>query len=222
MDDRMVGTVGKALAEVMPGDRVFATDGEVGTVHEVIAGDDGRPASIVVACTDGQSVEVPLPTVTSAAGGEVRLAISRQALHDGMTSPQGYDITRLSVHEEVLEATTAPVQRGTVRVVRRVETAPVSEVVQTWQEVVDVERVPVNREIDVAPEPWMDGDTIVIPVVEEVVVTETRLVLREEVRVKRRRVAEPVTIEAEVRREHVEVIQEALASDESLRDRGGG
>ncbi len=220
MDDRMVGTVGKALAEVLPGDRVFATDGEAGTVHEVIAGDDGRPASIVVACTDGQSVEVPLTTVTSAAGGEVRLAISRQALHDGMTSPQGYDITRLSVHEEVIDATTAPVQRGTVRIVRRVETVPVSEEVQTWQEIVDVERVPVNREVDAAPEPWMDGDTIVIPVVEEVVVTETRLVLREEVRVKRRRVAEPVTVEADVRREHVEVIQEPLAADEPLREGG--
>lgn len=220
MDDRMVGTVGKALAEVMPGDRVFATDGEAGTVHEVIAGDDGRPASIVVACADGSSVEVPLPTVSSAAGGEVRLAISRQALADGMTSPQGYDITRLAVHEEVLEATTTPVQRGTVRVVRRIETVPVSEEVQTWQEVVDVERVAVNREIDAAPEPWMDGDTIVIPVVEEIVVTETRLVLREEVRVKRRRVAEPVTVEADVRREHVEVIQEPLAPEEPLREGG--
>lgn len=220
MDDRMVGTVGKALAEVMPGDRVVATDGEVGTVHEVIAGDDGRPASIVVARTDGESVEVPFPTVTSAAGGEVRLAISRQALADGMTSPQGYDITRLAVHEEVLEATTSPVQRGTVRVVRRVETVPVSEEVQTWQEIVDVERVPVNREVDAAPEPWMDGDTIVIPVVEEIVVTETRLVLREEVRVKRRRVAEPVTVEAEVRREHVEVIQEPVAPEEPLREGG--
>lgn len=220
MDDRMVGTVGKALAEVMPGDRVFATDGEAGTVHEVIAGDDGRPASIVVACTDGSSVEVPLPTVTSAAGGEVRLAISRQALADGMTSPQGYDVARFSVHEEVLEATTAPVQRGTVRVVRRVETVPVTAEIQTWQEVVDIQRVPVNREVDVAPEPRTEGDTIVIPVVEEVVVTETRLVLREEVRVTRRRVAEPVTVEAEVRREHVDVIQEPLALDEPLREGG--
>ena len=77
--------------------------------------------------------------------------------------------------EEVVDAETAPVQRGKVRVVRRVETIPVAETVQTWQEVVDVERVPVNREIEAAPEPRTEGDVIVIPVVEEIVVTETRL-----------------------------------------------
>ncbi|EWY39839.1 hypothetical protein N825_04900 [Skermanella stibiiresistens SB22] len=52
---------------------------------------------------------------------------------------------------------------------------------------VDVERIPIGREIQVAPEVRDDGETMVIPVVEERLVVEKRLFLREEIHVRRRR-----------------------------------
>lgn len=219
MDERIGGN-GIDTAGVVAGARVIADGAEVGVVREVLAGADGYPMALLVARFEGGVVEVPFTAIASANPDRVVLAISRAALDGGLTSPQGQEVIRLPLHEEVVEATTSPVQRGKVRVVRRVETVPIAETVQTWQEVVDVERVAVNREIDVAPEVRQEGDVIVIPVVEEIVVTETRLVLREEVRVHRRRVAEPVTVEAEVRREIVDVVQEPLASDRPLREGG--
>jgi uncharacterized protein (TIGR02271 family) len=204
-------------ADVVVGARVVAADGDVGVVREVLAGADGYPTALVVALHDGGAVEVPLTVVERVGPDEVRLAISRSALIGGLTSPQGDEVVRLALHEEIVEAEAAPVQRGTVRIVRRVETIPVADTVQTWQEVVEVERVPINREIATAPGPRTEGDVIIIPVVEEIVVTETRLVLREEVHVRRRRVAEQVQIAAEVRREVVDVVQEPLTADEPLR-----
>jgi stress response protein YsnF len=50
---------------------------------------------------------------------------------------------------------------------------------------VEIERVPVGVTIEVVPPVSHEGDITIIPVVEEVVVVERRLVLKEEVRVRR-------------------------------------
>jgi uncharacterized protein (TIGR02271 family) len=51
----------------------------------------------------------------------------------------------------------------------------------------DVQRVPVDRivALEDAPAPRQDGDTLVVPVVEEVVVVERRLRIKEEIRITR-------------------------------------
>ena|SRR5205807_4463879 len=50
---------------------------------------------------------------------------------------------------------------------------------------VEVERVPIGRAIEVAPPISHEGDITIIPVVEEIVVVERRLVLKEEIRIRR-------------------------------------
>jgi stress response protein YsnF len=50
---------------------------------------------------------------------------------------------------------------------------------------VEIERVPIDRTIEVAPPTRQEGDITIIPIVEEIVVVERRLVLKEEVRVRR-------------------------------------
>jgi uncharacterized protein (TIGR02271 family) len=50
---------------------------------------------------------------------------------------------------------------------------------------VQIERVPVNRVIETVPPIREEGNTTIIPVVEEVLVIERRLVLKEEVHVRR-------------------------------------
>jgi uncharacterized protein (TIGR02271 family) len=51
------------------------------------------------------------------------------------------------------------------------------------QERVAIERVPINRAVDHAPTVRREGDTLVIPILEEVLVVEKRLMLKEELRV---------------------------------------
>ena len=205
MDERQSES-GPMRAEA--GDRVMATDGDVGVVVETI-GHRGGGAEDVFSVTldDGSTVEVPHALITNRLDGVVYLPVARETLRgEDVAAPKANDAHRMLLHEETLEASTVNARRGTVRVLRRVETVPVQEVIDAWRDDVVVERVAVNQEIDVAPAPRTEGDTIVVPVVDEVVVSETRLVLREEVRITRRRVNQPVTIEATVRRERVEVI----------------
>ena len=116
-------------------------------------------------------------------------------------------------HEEVLEPVVREVERGTLRIHKRVEAVPSEVMVEATHDEVVVERVPVDRQVDAAPAPWQDGDTLVIPVVEEILVVEKRLVVREEVRITRRKVTESVPVQETVRREVVEIEEPNLADD---------
>ena len=72
-------------------------------------------------------------------------------------------------------------------------------------ESVEVTRVPVNREIDAAPSIRTDGDVTIIPVVEEVVVIEKRLVLVEEIHLRRTKTREEVTVPVKLRKQRATV-----------------
>src|SRR5271155_4714895 len=53
------------------------------------------------------------------------------------------------------------------------------------REHVEIERIPIGKQVEVAPTVREEGDITVIPVVEEILVVERRLVLKEEIRVRR-------------------------------------
>jgi len=57
-------------------------------------------------------------------------------------------------------------------------------------ETVEIDRTPIGRQVDTMPAIRDEGDTLVIPIVEEVLVIERRLLLKEEVRVRRVRSTE--------------------------------
>jgi len=77
------------------------------------------------------------------------------------------------------------VEKGKVRVSKRV--SEYEEIVDEplFHEEVKVERVPVNKFIDVSPPVRQEGDTLIIPVVEEQVFVQKRLVLVEELHIKK-------------------------------------
>lgn len=91
---------------------------------------------------------------------------------------------------------------GKVRVSTRTRTRsePVAAVLN--EEHVTVERVPINRDVDAAPEVRTEGDLTIIPVVEEVLVVEKRLVLREELHVRRTVSQHPVETEIALREQY--------------------
>jgi len=83
------------------------------------------------------------------------------------------------------------------------------------KEEVEVERVAMNVPVEAASGVRYEGDTMIIPIFEEVVVVEKRLMLKEEIRVTRRRTNFRAPQRLTLRREvaNVERIEEA---------RGGG
>ena len=72
-------------------------------------------------------------------------------------------------------------------------------------ETVEVTRKPIGREVVDAPKMRTEGDVTIIPVLEEIVVVEKRLVLVEEIRIKRIRATEDVTIPVTLRKQQATV-----------------
>jgi stress response protein YsnF len=66
---------------------------------------------------------------------------------------------------------------------------------------VEVTRERLDREIDAVPETRVEGDTTIIPIVEEIVVIEKRLVLVEEIRIRQIATSEEVAVPVTVRKQ---------------------
>ncbi len=111
----------------------------------------------------------------------------------------------ISLAREDLRIDRRVIDRGGVRVRVRVEERDETVDALLSEQSVDVERVPIGRVIDTIPNTRQEGDVFIIPVVEEVLVIERRLVLREEVRVRRTEQQRPTRETARVRREVAEV-----------------
>lgn len=92
---------------------------------------------------------------------------------------------RLPLLEETLDVSRREVTTGRVRV--STQTHERTETVEAMlaQARVEVKHVEINEYIDEMPETRQEGDTTIIPVVEEVLVVERRLRLKEEVHVRR-------------------------------------
>lgn len=92
----------------------------------------------------------------------------------------------IPVVAEELDVERRSVETGRVRVTKRVEAHEEVVDAPVLTEEVLVERVPVNQFVDAAPQPRQEGDVLVLPVLEEVVVVERRLRLKEEIRITKR------------------------------------
>jgi stress response protein YsnF len=117
----------------------------------------------------------------------------------------------LPIVEEELRVEKRQVATGKVRVTTKTEVSDEVARATLEGETVEVTRVPVNREVDVAPAVRTEGDVTVIPVVEEIVVVEKRLVLKEEIHLRRTVTREEVEVPVQLRKQRV-VVEDA--SDE--------
>lgn len=115
-------------------------------------------------------------------------------------APDDPDELRIPIVEEQLSVGRKRTETDRVRVRTVVDTEDV--IVEDLLRVgrLDVTRVAVDREVAQAPEPYRDGDTLVIPVVEERLVIEKRLFVVEELRVTSSSQDEAVSIPMSLRR----------------------
>lgn len=115
------------------------------------------------------------------------VATKRGQTHDEIVDP---------VVVETVEVSRRQVETGRVRVHKSVREHEQVVDEPLLREVVEVERVPIGRAVERAPECRWEGDTWIVPVLEEVVEVRRRLVLTEEIRVTRRRseIHQPLTI----------------------------
>jgi len=115
------------------------------------------------------------------------------------------EVAAIPLAEERVSVTKREVETGRVRVQVSVGAREVAVPVELRHDEVEVERVPINKAVSQLPSVRLEGATTIIPVVEEVVVVEKRLVLVEEIHVRRKSVPEVQQIPVLLRSEQVSI-----------------
>ena len=100
--------------------------------------------------------------------------------------PDAQSTIVIPVIEEQFQVRTERVETGRVRINKQVHEETQTIDIPVTHEVVDVQRVPINQVVTEVPLSRQEGDTLILPVVREEIVTSIRLVLVEEVRITRK------------------------------------
>ena len=194
------------MEESLQGVPVVRDDGVGGKVTAVTANGDGSPIA-VVRFDDGAQVAVSPQMINPDQNGIYRLELAAAHLAPG-------DDLVIPVVAEEISIGTEQVTRGVVRVHKHVvsEEKTVDAAVST-EEVV-VERLPINQLVEgAAPQVREENGIVIIPVFEEVLVVEKRLLLREEVHLSKRMIRSNVPQTVTLRHEVVDI--ERSGADES-------
>ncbi|MDB5613580.1 MAG: hypothetical protein JWQ22_1233 [Devosia sp.] len=123
------------------------------------------------------------------------------------------DVLKIVTETATLEK--RDVLTGRVRVSTRTET--VDELVSSALERRDVSvtRLAIDREVDVVPAVRTEGDVTIIPVVEEILVVEKRLVLREEIHLRQATTSQSVEVPVSLRKQHAVIERDDVSENPS-------
>jgi len=105
------------------------------------------------------------------------------------------------VVEEELRVGKRKTTSGKVRIETVVDTIEEVAKATLEEEHLEVTRIAIGREVGSVPSTRHEGDVLVIPVIEEILVVEKRLMLKEELRISRRKTQENVEVPITLRKE---------------------
>jgi uncharacterized protein (TIGR02271 family) len=161
---------------------VVDQDGVRGTIDpQVLARRDQK--EVLITYNGDRHVQAPLSMLQRKADGSYTLPLRLSTLETNARFLQTGEETVIPVVEEEAHLEKRLVERNRTRITKQVHTEEETIETPLRQERVQVERVPVERIIDSPVTSHYDGDTLVIPVMEEVLIIEKKLFLKEEVRV---------------------------------------
>jgi uncharacterized protein (TIGR02271 family) len=119
--------------------------------------------------------------------GERKLPVAA----DSEQTPKGsIDDPKLTLLAEELSVEKETVETARLRISKQTRTREAFVEESLRSEHAEIETIPVGRQIFEVPSVRQEGDTIIIPIVEEVLHTERRLILKEEIKITRRQKTE--------------------------------
>ncbi len=121
----------------------------------------------------------------------------------------------IEIAEETIAVERRRIPAGRVRVVVTPGEHEQPVEIEVTDQRVHVERVPIGRFVDTAPAIRNEGETTIIPVLEERAVTTVRLFLREEVRVSTIAVTRTERHSVQLRQEHVRIERQDINQGET-------
>ena len=111
----------------------------------------------------------------------------------------------IPVIEEQLQVDKQVIETGIVRITKQVIEEPETVAIPVFREEVIVDHVAVYQYVDTAPVVRYEGETMIIPVVREVLVTEKKLLLVEEVHVTKKQTTDQERVDVMLRKEKITV-----------------
>jgi uncharacterized protein (TIGR02271 family) len=204
--------------DLRAGAEVVGDDSRHGFISEVMAQGAGHGQSVRISWDDG-AVSFVSPEEVTVADGVLRVHASdapMETASSGKTSGDtsarrmtveatGEDVV-VPIVEERLAAQTQWREAGSVHLRVRTEQAQQTVTARPVHEELEIEEVVIGRELadgDLA-EPRTEGDTTIIPIIEEQPVVVMRRIVTKELRVIKRRVSEARDFDATVKRTVVE------------------
>jgi uncharacterized protein (TIGR02271 family) len=121
----------------------------------------------------------------------------------------------LRLAAEELSVTKATTETGRVRVSTHTHEREALVDENLAKETVEIERIPVGVRIEAVPEVRHEGDTTIIPVVEEVLFLERRLMLKEEIHIRRVRTTERFQEKVILRHQEAVISRVQSATDQT-------
>jgi uncharacterized protein (TIGR02271 family) len=174
---------------------VSGPQGLHGTIDTLACPLDGSRQQIEILFDDGRRVMVALDVLERVDARHYRIPTAAAALLErdrsadsASASPEAAVV--VPVIQEQMNVGKRTVESGRVRVGKVVREIEETIDQPLAREEVTVERVPVGKIVDGPQQPRQDDDNWIIPIVEEVLVVEKRLLLKEELHVRKRTVQE--------------------------------
>jgi uncharacterized protein (TIGR02271 family) len=171
---------------------VHGKDGLRGVIEKVPQPLQGSEPQVLVRVTDGRQVLVPAPSLVLQDDGSYYLPLSLAEL-ERQRSTSGYqsgDTVVVPVIAEELDVRKRTVETGRVRITKVVREREELVDEPLLREEVFVERVPVNRIVEGTVGVRYENGAMIVPLVEEVLVVEKRLMLKEELHITKRKFTE--------------------------------
>jgi uncharacterized protein (TIGR02271 family) len=186
---------------------VTVTDpqGGHGTIDTAAWPLDGSRAEVLVSLESGQQVLVPLQMLIREEEGRYAVPMTLAELERRAGADPREPPLVLPVLAEVLDVQTRRVETGRVRIHKTVQAREVLVDEPLLREEVIIERVPVNRVVEGPIPVSYEGDTMILSLLEEVLVVETRLLLTEELHLTKRRTETHQPACVTLRREEVTI-----------------
>jgi stress response protein YsnF len=139
-------------------------------------------------------------------------------LETRMAETPGISEETIQLAEERLLIGKRLVTTGRVRVQVRTQEDIVEAKATLVDRNVEIRRVPIGREVTEVPVPRQEGDCTIVPIFEEVLVVEKRLVLIEEVHIRQVVSETEVTQPMTLRRQHAEVERTDASANTTLKE----
>jgi len=196
------------IERIRPGASVDTPDGHVGLVERVTS----DAIEVMVEATR-QLLSLPRDRVLQVwPDGSVQLSVTRAEVERlaaganlGESGVATEETATIQLQEERLVAQTELEETGRVRIHKEVEEVPRRLEVDAYYEEVAVEHVPIGRIVKEQEAPREEDGVYIVPVYEEQLVVVKRLLLKEEIRIRRQGATEKRLFEETVRRERVVV-----------------